>query len=507
MCYLLEYTTYYICSMIAEAEIKLTYEELLHQNIQLRHELDQLKRIVFGQKTERFVPTVPEEQLSMGLEMVSIDAVSPVLETISYTRKKELTTPTKPHQGRMALPASLPREIVVIEPTEDISGLKKIGEEITEQLEATPMKLYVRRTIRPKYVKADGEGILIGTLPSAPIDKCIAGPGLLSSIVIGKYIDHLPLYRQIEIFKRAGITLSSSTVGDWIEGCCKLLMPLYEAHRKEVLETSYLQVDESPIKVLDKDKKGSTHRGYQWVYHSPQDKLVLFDYREGRGREGPEELLKDFKGYLQSDGYEVYNSFDKKQEGITHLHCMAHARRKFEEALSNDQARAAYILSEMQKLYGVEREIREKGLDDIHTKALREQEAVPVLSVLKSWLLENYTQVLPQSPIGKAISYSLQRWEKLCVYTSDGCLLIDNNLVENAIRPLAIGRKNYLFAGSHEGARRTAMLYSFMASCKKHDINPQEWLKEVLECIADWPQKKIQELLPHRWKNNNLAKL
>jgi transposase len=488
--------------MIAEAEIKLTYDELLHQNLQLRHELEQLKRIVFGQKNERFVPTVPEEQLSIGLEVAPLATPAPVLETISYTRKKELSTPAKPHQGRMALPASLPREIVVIEPTQDVSGLKKIGEEITEQLDATPMKLYVRRTIRPKYAKAEGEGILIGTLPSEPIDKCIAGPGLLSSIVIGKYIDHLPLYRQIEIFKRAGITLPSSTVGDWIEGCCKLLMPLYEAHRKEVLESSYLQVDESPIKVLDKDKKGSTHRGYQWVYHSPQNRLVLFDYREGRGREGPEELLKEFKGYLQSDGYEVYTSFENR-EGIVHLHCMAHARRKFDEALSNDQPRAAYVLSQIQKLYQTERVIREEGLDAQQAKVLRESESLPVLSALKCWLLENYVQVLPQSPIGKAISYSLQRWEKLCVYTSDGDLQIDNNLVENAIRPLAIGRKNYLFAGSHEGARRAAMLYSFMASCKKHDLNPQEWLKNVLENIADWPQKKIQELLPHRWKKNS----
>lgn len=502
MCYHTGCSLCYICSMIAEAiDYKAKYEETSLELLQLRHELEQLKRLVFGQKNERFVPTVPEEQLSMGLEVNSLTAVSPVLETISYTRKKELSTSAKPHQGRMALPASLPREIIVIEPAEDISGLKKIGEEITEQLEATPMKLYVRRTIRPKYVKADGEGILIGTLPWEPIDKCIAGPGLLSSIVIGKYIDHLPLYRQIEIFKRAGITLSSSTVGDWIEGCCKLLMPLYEAHRREVLEASYLQVDESPIKVLDKDKKGSTHRGYQWVYHSPQDRLVLFDYREGRDREGPEELLKDFKGYLQSDGYEVYTSFDKR-EGITHLHCMAHARRKFDEALSNDQARSEYVLSEMQKLYQVERTIREKGLDDEKAKALRQEEAAPVLAALKSWLLENYSQVLPQSPIGKAISYSLQRWDKLCVYASDGRLQIDNNLVENAIRPLAIGRKNYLFAGSHEGARRAAMLYSFMASCKKHELNPQEWLKDVLENIADWPQKKIQELLPHRWKNN-----
>lgn len=490
--------------MIAEAiDYKAKYEELFVQNSQLRHELDQLKRLVFGSKHERFIPSFPEEQLSLALDIQKSETPAPVIQTITYNRKKDQHSESdKPHQGRMPLPASLPREEVVIEPKEDVSGLKKIGEEITEELEATEMKFFVRRTVRPKYAKVNGDGILIGMLPSRPIEKGIAGPGLLSMILIGKFVDHLPLFRQIDMFKRAGITIPSSTIGDWIKGSCNAISPLFELLQQKVLESSYLMVDESPIKVLDKNKKGTTHRGYHWVYYNPDEKMVLFDYREGRGRQGPEEMLKNFKGYLQTDGYEVYESFSKKH-GIIHLQCMAHARRKFDEAKSNDKTLSEYALTEIQKLYAIERRIREEGLNADQAKELRQTESVPLLTGFKSWLMENYKQVTPQSPIGKAISYSLQRWDKLSIYATDGRLQIDNNFVENAIRPLAIGRKNYLFAGSHDGARRAAMLYSFMATCKKHEINPQEWLKDVLGKIADWPQKRIHELLPQNWKNKS----
>jgi hypothetical protein len=266
-----------------------------------------------------------------------------------------------------------------------------------------------------------------------------------------------------------------------------------------VLSQGYIQADETPIKVLDKDKKGTTHRGYHWVYHAPLTKQVLFDYREGRGREGPKECLKGFKGYLQTDGYEVYEDFDKSPN-ITLLHCMAHARRKFDEALDNDRPRAEYVLAEIQKLYATERAIRDGSVEEQEALRLRQEQSIPILSGLKKWMLENYAQVLPQSPIGKAISYSLQRWDRLSLYTADARLQIDNNLVENAIRPVAIGRKNYLFAGSHEGARRAAMLYSLLETCKRHEINPFDWLKDVLERLPEHPISQIQKLLPHNYK-------
>jgi transposase len=471
------------------------YEELFINYQKVIHELDQLKRLVFGSRHERFVPTTPQEQLALGLEVQTTQLPAPVLQKIEYTRKKKETS-QKVHTGRMKLPASLPREQVVIEPQEDVTGWTRIGEEITEELERIPGKLFVRQYVRPKYAKPDGEGVVIGELPPRPIDKGIAGPGLLAQIIIDKYTDHLPVHRQIQRFEREGIKLPASTLTGWISGTCSLLEPLYEVHRKRVLSSNYLQADETPIKVLDKDKKGTTHRGFHWVYHAPQERLVLFDYREGRGREGPTECLKDFIGYLQTDGYAVYEEFDKKVD-ITLLHCMAHARRKFDEAKGNDLVRASHVLTEMQKLYALERQAKDNELSHDELYQLRQQQAVPVLDDLKTWMLENYKAVLPQSTIGQALHYSLQRWDKLCLYTTDGRLQIDNNRIENTIRPVAIGRKNYLFAGSHNGARRAAMLYSFLGTCKINEVNPFEWLRHVLNIIPNHPVNKLQELLPN----------
>jgi transposase len=465
----------------------------------LRHELDQLKRLVYGSRHERFVPAIPQEQLALGLTTPTIQTTSsPATESIQYTRKKKEAM-QKVHTGRMKLPANLPREQVIIEPEENVSGWTRIGEEITEELERIPGKLFVRQYVRPKYARPNGEGVVIGELPARPIDKGIPGPGLLAQIIIDKYTDHLPVHRQIQRFEREGIRLSASTLTDWISGTCSLLEPLYEVHRRLVLSSNYLQADETPIKVLDKNKKGTTHRGFHWVYHAPQERLVLFDYRQGRGREGPTECLKDFTGYLQTDGYAVYEDFDKKP-GITLLHCMAHARRKFDEAKGNDLVRASYVLAEMQKLYALERQARDNELSHDDLCQQRQQQAVPVLDDLKTWMLENYKAVLPQSTIGQAMHYSLQRWDKLCLYTTNGRLQMDNNLVENAIRPVAIGRKNYLFAGSHNGARRAAVLYSFLGTCKINDVNPFEWLRHLLNVIPTHPVNKLHQLLSNNCK-------
>ncbi|MEJ7645715.1 MAG: IS66 family transposase [Chryseolinea sp.] len=287
--------------------------------------------------------------------------------------------------GRMKLPADLPREKIIIEPKEDVTGLKKIGEEITEELERIPGKLFVRQYIRPKYAKKDGQGVVIGILPSRPIDKCIPGPGLLAQIVIDKYTDHIPVHRQKQRFEREGIKLPSSTLTDWIGSTCELLDPLYEVHKKEVLTADYLQVDESPIKVLDKNKKGTTHRGYHWVYHAPIQRMVLFDYREGRGGVGPGECLKAFNGYLQTDGYAVYEDFDRKTD-IALLHCMAHARRKFDEAKDNDLSRASYVLTEMQKVYALERQAKSDLLTHEQRYALRQEPCKAV--TIRYWRFE-----------------------------------------------------------------------------------------------------------------------
>ena len=479
-----------------EARYQQIIQEKDQEILRLTYELRQLKKMFFGPTTERYAPGAQAGQLSLELDQ-SEGTVQPALQKISYTRKEPAADKAR-HPGRLPLPASLPRQQILIEPARDVSGWKKIGEEITEELEYAPGKLFVKQYIRPKYVHPDVEGVACGDLPERPITKGIAGPALLAYIIISKFVNHMPLYRQIEQFKREGITIPSSTINDWLSACCTLLEPLYQRLVSLIQFSDYTQADETPLDVLDKSKKGGKAKGYQWLYHAPLLKLVLFDYRPGRGREGPLEILNPFNGYLQSDGYQAYDVFDKK-EGITRLCCWAHARRKYSESVQNDPARAEYVLAEIQKLYALERKAKERELNYEQIRELRQKEALPVLTSLKDWLIRNYSEVLPGSPIGKAMAYTLSLWDKLVVYVQDGRLQPDNNLIENAVRPLALGRRNFLFAGSHEGARRMAMIYSFMGSCKKNNINPQDWLTDVLIRIPSHHANKLDELLPHQW--------
>lgn len=475
-------------------------EALQLQVMQLTLKISQLEKMLFGSRHERFVPDngAVAEQLTLGLNAEAVGERTITTQEVTII-KTSIQVEKKPHPGRMALPADLPRETIVIEPAVDVSNLTRIGEEITEQLDVTPAKFFVRRFVRPKYALPEGEGVIIGQLPSQPIDKCMAGPGLLAQVIIDKYVDHLPLYRQEQRFKRVGITLAPSTLCNWKSSTCNLITPLYDALVKEVLQTNYLHVDETPIKVLDQDKQGSTHRGYYWVYHNSHQKIVIFDYRRGRGGEGPSDILKDFKGHLQTDGYQVYEGFDDGPN-ITLLHCMAHARRKFSEAIDNDKGRSEYVLEQLQQLYAIEREAHagNRSFEEIYQ--LRQQRAVPILQHLGQWMKEAYQQVTPKSSIGKALAYSIERWEKLSIYATNGMLRIDNNPVENSIRPIAIGRKNYLFAGSHNAAQESAMIYSLLGTCKLHNINPWEWLKDILTRLPDHPINKIKDLLPQHWK-------
>jgi hypothetical protein len=276
--------------------------------------------------------------------------------------------------------------------------------------------------------------------------------------------------------------------------CSNLLAPLYQALKKKILQSGYLQADETTMKVLDNNIKGKTHLGYYWVYRDPVSGLVLFDYRMGRGRAGPTEVLKDFKGYLQSDGWKVYDNFDKNNVEL--IHCMAHARRYFEHALSDHKELCTYAITEVQKLYAIERMARNEEMTHQQRYELRQKEAVPVLENLHHWLKTNIAQPTSKSPTGKAFKYAIDRWVKLVVYASDGKLEIDNNLVENSIRPVAIGRKNYLFAGSHHAAQRSAMIYSLLGTCKLKGVEPYQWLKNVLQVLPDHKANRLEELLP-----------
>lgn len=457
----------------------------------LRFELDQIKKLVFGSRSERTVPEVVPGQLGL-FSRDDVEEVPDTIEkeSIGYERTK------KKHQGRNALPEHLPVREVVIEPDVDTTGMEKIGEEVTESLEYTPASLVKVRTIRPKYAKRGGDGVTIAPLPSRPIDKCIAEACLLAHILVSKYVDHLPLYRQGQIFKRDfGWAPAPSTLSDWMAQCCQLLDPLYNTLKQKILASGYVQADESPIKVLENDKKGSSHQGYQWVYHDPVGKLVLFNYRKGRGMHGPKEFLAGYRGILQCDGYTVYDKIGKDPK-ISLAGCLVHSRRKFHQARESDPQRAARALGLFKQIYAAERKIKEGGPGHGAIKEKRKTDILPLLQELRDWIAEESIKVLPKSPMGKAMAYFNNQWPKFAAIFDDGRIELDNNLIENAIRPLALGRKNYLFAGSHRAAQNAAMLYSFFGTCKMQGVNPREWLTDTLQRLPGHSIQKLDELLP-----------
>ena len=472
-------------------------------------ELAELKRLVFGRKSERFVPeqAAPNEQLNLFVQHGHEGSEEKtVLQAVqAHSRKK-----AKPR--RMKLPEGLPVVEVRINPHPDeIKGWVKIGEEITEELDYVPGYLRINRYIRPKYARpkseqnADTEGnnIFIAPLPSRVIDKGIPSAGLLAYILVSKFVDHLPYHRIIQIFKRAGMDIPASTVNGWVAKCVELLRVLYLYHKARMMECDYLMADETKIRVLKSpnraNKKTKAHQGYFWVYYDPGGKQNLFVYDPGRGGKYPREHLDGFKGHLQTDGYSVYDAFDRTEK-ITLVGCMAHIRRKFEKALDNDKERATHVLTTMQGLYAIERKAREEGFSHEQRLALRQEEARPIMDELKAWLLENRDQVLPKDSIGEAITYACNRWKYMERYLEDGKLEIDNNLVENAIRPVAIGRKNYLFAGSPEGAEWAAIIYTLLSSAANCGHNPSEYLKDILLRLPDQPLNYLDELLPLNWE-------
>ena len=351
--------------------------------------------------------------------------------------------------------------------------------------------------MRPKYVV--GEAVRIAPMPPLPFPKSNLGASLAAHICVSKFADHLPLYRQRGQLKRAGLDVGDSTIGDWFQATATLLEPLGDALRKEVLVQDYLQVDESPIPVQDNHKEGALRKGYHWVYHAPLAKAVLFDYRPGRSAEFPAEVLKDFHGALQTDGYAGYEKLAAR-EGITALACMAHARRKFDKALNNDKVRAEYALGRIGDLYRLERNCDGPKVSPGVRHRYRRRWAVPILNELEAWLRQEINVVAPKSPIGEAIAYALGLWPRLRAYVTDGRYLIDNNRIENTIRPLAIGRKNYLFAGSDRGARNAALMYSLLGTCKLNGVEPFAYLRDVIARIPDHKANKLNELLPYNWQ-------
>lgn len=478
------------------------------QLAQLRFELDELKRLLFGRKSERFIPdaSLDPAQLDLAGMMQQLATAPPPVEQEVVTKKKA----TNPQPtGRLALPDHLERVTIYLEPEQDTTGYRKVDEEWTEQLDYVPGKLLVRRYVRPKYANdsadATSTDFIIAPLPAFTIEKGMAAPGLLAQIIVDKHVDHLPVYRQIKRYQRDGVKLSASTICGWLEATATLLAPLNEELKKQIITSGYIQADETPLPVLNGETKGATQTGYLWAYHSPPLKLVYYDYQSGRSKKGPLGLLTGFSGYLQTDGYGVYDHASiGGRSDITQLYCMAHARRYFEKALVTDKEPAQYFLTELQKLYAIERRLREQQSSPEQIVSTRQQEAVPILAALKTWLTEQYTTNLVKSPLTTAVGYALQRWDKLSNYTTESQLQIDNNLVENAMRPVALGRKNYLFAGSNEGGKRLALFYSLLETCKKHELNPLEYIHDILERMPSTKTSELRSILPDQWKPRTL---
>lgn len=471
---------------------KAEYQAMRQQIELLNHQLAELKRMIFGAKRERFVPADSNQGSLFDLPQEEAQGNQ---EQISYTRNKPKE---KKQPLRLELAPHLPRKEEVIVPEGLPEDAKKIGEAVTEILEYEPATIYVRRIVRPKYVVSSNDEqtqISIAPLPTLPIPKSNAGAGILAYIMVSKFVDHLPFYRLVRMLRRQGVVIAESTISGWFNGSCNLLGPLYEALKKKILSSTYIMADETPMPVLTKDKPGSTHKGYHWVYYDPVNKLALFDYQRTRSREGPNGMLENFNGYLQTDGYAAYTNLNNK-ENIDLLACLAHARRKFEHAKDNDPVRASKALAMFKDLYDIERDAREQGLDHDKIKELRQEKSLPILKKLEGWLKENVNQVLPKSAIGMAIAYNLKLWPRLKKYVEQGRFQIDNNLIENSIRPLALGRKNYLFAGSHNAAQHAAIIYSLLACCKINNVEPFAWLKKTLEVIPDHPANQLEKLLP-----------
>lgn len=483
------------------AEQAVLIKSLEEKNALLNFQMAQLRRMIFGAKSERYVSLADPKQLALGLELPTEQA--PEQEQVIVIEEHERKKKAKKinHPVRQAFPADLPREDIFIYPEgyDENSTEKPIGEEVTEVLEEIPGKFFVKRYRRLKYASKESGKIVIGTLPTRPIEKGMFGELLLAQMLIDKYCDHIPFYRQEQRFKRAGLAIAYSTLADTPRQLCSLLLPLYEVMKEQALKGNYLQIDETPHPVMDSRVKGKTHQGCLWVYRSVQERLVLFEYRPGKASVWPKTLLKNYKGFIQTDGYVGYDGF-KHFPDITLVGCMAHARRFYEKAISNNKELAEYFITEIQKVYTIERQIRTENLSAHETFTLRNEKARPILNALELWMKEKIIKVPPKSPIGVAIAYSLARWEKLTAYLDHSFLEIDNNLVENAIRPTVLGRKNFMFSGSHEGAQRSAMIYSFFGSCKMNNVNPKEWLADILLRIPDTKQSELINLLPCNWK-------
>jgi transposase len=491
-------------------ELLKTLAQQLHLNEKLQHQLEQLLRQRYGRKTEQIDPA---QLLLFAQEILAqaepTPAPTPEPDPAS-TPKKD--APKKNGHGRKPLPASLPRETVLHDvPPERRTcpdcGAERtcIGHEVREQLEYKPASLVVIEHVRPKYAcEACEANVVIADKLPEPIEKGLPGPGLLAYVAVSKYADHLPLYRLEGIFKRFGVELSRSTMCDWMASIADLLKPIVKLMLSKILNSKVVQNDDTTVPVQDHDGKG-IKTGRLWVSIGDHDHhYVVYTYTPDRSAAGPEKIFKDFKGYLQADAYSGYDGLYKSGD-IVEVGCMMHARRKFYEARTSDPPRSHQALAWISLLYDVERDAKKRQTADYEAFVafrhdLRNERSRPIFDKLHAWLEAELPKVLPKSPIGEAIQYALNHWEALKRPLEAGFLELDNGASERAFKPVALGRKNWLFAGSDKGGETAAVLMSLCMTCKELEIDPQAYLRDVLDRISTHPARRIEELLPDRWQ-------
>lgn len=464
------------------------------ENELLRQKIDLLIRRVFGSSSER----LDKAQLELLLQLSQGAAIS------SPAIPRPVVSPKRSGKQRiLRLPENLPVVETVIEPEpvkQKPEEWRCIGQEVSEQLDYEPARFLKRRTIRKKYVhRLDlNRAPVIAPLPERLLDRSLPGPGLLAQILVGKYCDHLPLYRQEQIFaQRHKINLPRQTLARWVELSADWLRPIYEHIRTGVLAGGYVQVDETPIEYLEPGN-GKTKQGYLWTVNRPGGE-VFYCWHTSRAAACLEEIIPaDFAGIIQSDGYSAYRAFADRRKGIELAGCWAHVRRKFHEALEQSPKVAGWLLRQIQNLYRVEANLREHHAGPQLREALRASQSRPIVERFQRALvrLKSSGRYLPQSLLGQAMDYALGQWPTLEVFLKDGRIEIDNNLVENAIRPTAIGKKNWLFIGEADAGQRSAIIYTLVENCRHRGIDPFAYLRDVLTRLPKMTNRQIPEVIP-----------
>ncbi|HEY4051814.1 MAG TPA: IS66 family transposase [Acidobacteriaceae bacterium] len=503
---------------------EVTFQELLTQNRLLQAEnerqsqeikllkekIDLLIRRLFGAKSEK-LDAAQLELLLKDLDSGKAAASAEKAEaTPNFEALKSAARASAKKQRRERWPQDLAIEQEVIEPAEvrdNPEAFRCIGEEVTEMLDYRPAKFFRRQIIRRKFVRRDQAELapLIAPLPESLQQRCIAAPGLLAQVIVSKYCDHQPLYRQEQIYwDRHRVWLPRQSMARWIQLASEWLKPIYRQIKEQMMKSSYIQVDETPIKYLDPGN-GKTGQGYLWVVHRPGDD-VLFEWYTTREAKCLDKLIpSNFSGTIQCDGYSAYDRFAKHRaiEGwpVLLAGCWAHARRGFYEALDHAPKEAGWVLIQIGHLYDIERTLRRQRAGPVLRDAYRTSQSAPICRriqrVLQRWYITR--RFLPRSTMGKAVSYTLGQWQSLEVYLKEPEIEIDNNLVENAIRPTALGKKNWLFFGDADAGQRSAIIYSIIQSCRRHDIEPYTYLRDVLSRLPTMTNRQIKDIVPKAW--------